>query len=146
MRPCGVGNAVSFLSDSTAGKMAIFTNSRSRSFNYVRHLEKKLDEAGMELDVDVIHIHGSLLKAEKFWRVRLFCHSRESVDLDANFRAMVGTNAVNAGIDNNELNLVLRFEMARGLPTAFQEQGRGSRIRGQPSTYCLFTAWNHSST
>ena len=47
----------------------------------------------------------------------------------------MGTTAVNVGINDNLLDLTLRFQMPRDLPTAFQEQGRGSRVRGRPSTY-----------
>ena len=47
----------------------------------------------------------------------------------------MGTTAVNVGIDDDLLDLTLRFEMPRDLPTAFQEQGRGSRVCGRPSAY-----------
>ena len=50
---------------------------------------------------------------------------------------MVGTTAVNVGIDNDLLDLIIRFDFARDLPTAFQEQGRGSRQPGRKSTYLV---------
>ena len=62
----GISSAVKFLSNTGTGKVVIFTNSKLRSFDYVRALEQKLDEANSSVPIDVIHIHGSLLKAEKF--------------------------------------------------------------------------------
>ena len=73
---------------------------------------------------------------EKFWRVRLFCHKIDDSN-DANLRALVGTSAVNVGIDNDAIDMVIRFELPRDLATAFQECGRGSRRRDSKSTFLV---------
>lgn len=139
----GLLEAVRHFQASERGKAAIFTNSRARSHDIARALERKIDEAGMERPVDLMHIHGALLSSEKFWRVRLFCHPPAANELDANLRALVGTAAVNVGIDDDLLDLIIRFEFPRDLPTAFQELGRGSRQVGSPSKhilmYCLYS-------
>ena len=90
-------------------------------------LERKLDEAKLLLPIDVVRIHGSLLKMENFWCVRLFCHKID--DSDVNLQALVGTSAVNVGIDNDAIDMVICFEFPRDLATAFQECGCGSRRR-----------------
>jgi hypothetical protein len=54
-----------------------------------------------KLNVNVLHINGSLHKTDKFWRIRLFCdegHIRE-----ADFRELVTTNAANVGIDKSSM-------------------------------------------
>ena len=55
------------------GKAVCFCNSKFKSFHYVHEMERKLDEAGE--DIDCFHIHGSLTKYEKFWRIRIFCEN-----------------------------------------------------------------------
>ena len=62
----GIPIAVVFLCNTSTTKVAIFTNSKRRSFDYVRHLEHKIDEEKCARPIKVLHIHGSLLKAEKF--------------------------------------------------------------------------------
>ena len=138
----GIDKAVDHLRNSARGKLVLFTNSRSNLFKYVVALERKLDEAKLPLPVDVLHIHGSLLKMEKFWRVRLFCHESDD-SVDTNLRAMVGTSAVNVGIDDSAIDMVLCFEFPRDLATAFQECGRGSRRRHSKPT-CLVMYDLHS--
>ena len=133
----GLLDAVRHFQASDLGKVAIFTNSRYRSFVIAQALEKKIDEAELDRPVDLMHIHGALLSSEKFWRVRLFCHPPAPNELDANLRGLVGTAAVNVGIDDDLLNLIIRFEFPRDLLTAFQEQGRGSRRIGSPSKHIL---------
>ena len=108
----GVADAVVFLSSKPSGKVVIFTNSRHCSFDIVRKLEDKLDEADVNPSVDVIHIHGRLLKAEKYWRIRLFCRPPNGEEPAANFCALVGTTAVNVGTDNDQIKHTYRFEMA----------------------------------
>jgi hypothetical protein len=54
-----------------------------------------------KLNVNVLHINGSLHKTDKFWRIRLFCdegHIRK-----ADFRELVTTNAANVGIDKSSM-------------------------------------------
>jgi hypothetical protein len=45
---------------------------------------------------------------------------------------------LDVGIDKNSVALQVRFELQRDLPTYFQEQGRGSRCPGEPSTCILY--------
>ena len=122
----GLEKVVDFFRESAEGKAVVFTNSKLRSFTYARALERKIDEAKLSAHVDIFHVHGSLLKTEKFWRIRLFCNPPDGNVVDANIRGLVGTNAVNVGIDDRLIEFVERFEFARDLLTAFQEQGRGS--------------------
>ena len=131
----GIDEAIDHLRKNAQSKLVLFTNSKRNSFKFVAALERKLDEAKLPVPVDVLHIHGSLLKMEKFWRVRLFCHKIGDSG-DANLRALVGTSAVNVGIDNDAIDMVIRFEFPRDLATVFQECGRGSRRRHSKST-CL---------
>jgi hypothetical protein len=112
----------------------VFCNSRKQSQHFSKELEKKLDH--MRLSVDVININGSLDKIDKFWRIRLFCDNRHT--RHGQFRVLVTTNASNVGIDKNSVALQVRFELPRDLPTYFQEQGRGSRCPGEPSTCILY--------
>jgi len=136
----GLDHAVDLFRLSAQGKVVIFTNSKKKSFVFVDSLEKKIDEANLPLPVDVLHIHGSLLKTEKFWNIQLFCHPPTNDELDANICGLVGTNVVNVGIDDDLIQLVIRFEFPHDLPTVFQEQGRGSRQVGSASTALEVTA------
>jgi hypothetical protein len=97
-------------------------------------LERKLNE--LQLNVDVLHINGSLHKTDKFWRIRLFCD--EGHIQEADFRVLVTTNAANVGIDKSQIALQVRFDWPRDLLTYFQERGRGSRQRGVRSTCVLY--------
>jgi superfamily II DNA helicase RecQ len=56
----GIPIAVAFLCNNSTRKVAIFTNSKRRSFDYVRHLEQKLDEEKCDRPINVLHLHGSL--------------------------------------------------------------------------------------
>ena len=60
-----------FLRDHTTKSAVIFCNSRHQSQHFRDHLERKLNE--LQLNVDVLHINGSLHKTDKFWRICLFC-------------------------------------------------------------------------
>ena len=60
-----------FLRDHTTKSAVIFCNSRHQSQHFRDHLERKLNE--LQLNVDVLHINESLHKTDKFWRIRLFC-------------------------------------------------------------------------
>ncbi len=90
----------------------------------------------MKLNVDVIHINGSLHKTNKYWQICLYCnkgHIRE-----ADYHVLVTPNAANVGIDKSSIALQVRFEWPRDLLTYFQEQGRGSRQRGMKSICVLY--------
>ena len=126
---------------SAQGKVVIFTNSKKKSLVFVDSLEKKIDEANLPVPVGVLHIHGALLNTEKFWRIWLFCYPHTNDELNTNIRGLAGTNTVNVGIDDNLIELVIRFKFPRDLSTVFQEQGRGSCQVGSASItivmYCL---------
>ena len=62
---------LNFLQSDDHGEAVCFCNSKFKSFHYVREMERKLDESGD--DIDCFHIHGSLSKYKKFWRIRIFC-------------------------------------------------------------------------
>ena len=99
---------------------------------FCKRAREKLNH--MRLSVDVININGSLDKIDKFWHIRLFCDNRHTQQ----FRVLVITNALNVGIDKNFVALQVRFELPRDVPTYFQDQGRGSRCPGEPSTCILY--------
>ena len=90
---CGLDHAVDVFQSSAKGTVDIFTNSKKKCFLFVDSLENKIDEAKMAVHVDILHIHRSLLNTEKFWH--------------ANICSLVGTNAVNVGIDDNLIELVI---------------------------------------
>jgi len=86
-----------FLRDHPVRSAVIFFNSRHQSQHFWDHLERKLNQ--FKLNVNVLHINGALHKTDKFWRIRLFSdkgHIRE-----ANFRVLVTTNAANVGINKS---------------------------------------------
>jgi len=60
-----------FLQDNTEKSAVIFCNSHHQSQHFWDHLECKLNE--LQLNVDVLHINRSLHKTDKFWQIRLFC-------------------------------------------------------------------------
>jgi superfamily II DNA helicase RecQ len=67
----GLTLASEFLRDHTAKSAVIFCNSRHQSQHFWDLLERKLNK--LQLNVDVLHINGSLHKTDKFWRICLFC-------------------------------------------------------------------------
>jgi len=132
----GLQQAADFLKDNDESKVAIFCNSKAKSFHYLSEFELKLDASGVK--PDVIHIHGDLDKHEKFWRIRLFCGTIDDEVDGVNIRALLATNAANVGIDDDRLDWNARFEFVRDLCTYTQERGRGSRERGRQSTFTFF--------
>ena len=91
--------------------------------------KRKLNE--VLSNVDVIHVQGLLDKHDKFWCVRIFCAQLCVTELWARIR--VGTSAVNIGIDNKAVNLVVNMGFTRDLCTYFQQLGRGGRAVGSSS-------------
>jgi superfamily II DNA helicase RecQ len=123
-----------FIRDNQSSSVVVFCNSRKQSQKFWDNLERKLNE--MKLNVDVIHINGSLHKTDKYWQIRLYCdkgHIRE-----ADYHVLVTTNAANVGIDKSSIALQVRFEWPRDLLTYFQEQGR-ARQRGTKSICVLYS-------
>jgi len=98
----------------------IFCNSRHQSQHFRDHLESKLNQ--LKLNIDVLHINGSLHKTVKFWRICLFCD--EGHIHEADFRVLVTTNAANVGIDKSQIALQVQFDWPRDLLIYFQERGR----------------------
>jgi superfamily II DNA helicase RecQ len=113
----------------------VFCNSRKQSLKFWNNLERKLNE--MKLNVDVIHINGSLHKTNKYWQICLYCN--EGHIREADYHVLVTTNAANVGIDKSSIALQVRFKWPRDLLTYFQEQGRGSRQRGMKSICVLYS-------
>ena len=63
-------------------------------------------------------------------RIRFFCGIDGEYVADSCFRTLISTNATNVGIDNDHIDLVVRFGLPRDLMTYFQERGRGARQPG----------------
>ena len=118
----GLTRIVEFIRANPTKSAVVFCNSRRQSQHFRDHLEQKLNK--MKLNVDVIHINGSLHKTNKFWRIRLFCD--EGHICEADFWLLVTRNAANVGIDKSTIGLQVQFKWTRDLPTYFQECGRGS--------------------
>jgi hypothetical protein len=74
--------------------------------HYHNNLKQKLNK--MKLNVDVIHINGSLHMIDKFWRIHLFCDNKHLCK--ANFRVLVTTNAANVGIEKHLIALQMQFD------------------------------------
>jgi hypothetical protein len=95
----GLSMVTDFLQINHDSIVVIFCNSRKQSQHFSFHLDKKLYQA--KLAIDVININGSLDKIKIFWRIFPFCdgcHSRHG-----QFRALVTTNASNVEIDKHSI-------------------------------------------
>jgi hypothetical protein len=123
-----------FLQLNRDSSVIIFCNSRKQSQQFSLHLDKKLDQA--KLSIDVININESLDKIDKFWRIRLFCD--DHYRCQGQYRALVTTNASNVGIDKHSIALQVQFEWPPDLLTYFQERGRGSSSQVVRSSFILF--------
>jgi superfamily II DNA/RNA helicase len=75
----GLTYVARFLEDHLSDSAVIFCNSRWQSQHFCDRLEQKLNE--LKLNLDVIHINGSLHKIDKFWRICLFCDKTLLVNL-----------------------------------------------------------------
>ena len=60
-----------YLRDYPVKSAVIFCNSRHQSQHFRDHLERKLNQ--LKLNVNVLHINVSLHETDKFWRICLFC-------------------------------------------------------------------------
>ena len=110
------------------------SNSRHQSQHFRDHLESKLNQS--KLNIDILHINGSLHKTDKLWRIRLFCD--EGHIHEANFWVLVTTKAANVGIDKSQIALQVRFDWPCDLLTYFQERGRHVSLGwGQHVSYML---------
>ena len=90
-----------------------------------------------DLQVDVVHILGHLDRFENFYFTQIYCY--DIVVPDFNPRVLLGTSAINVGIDNERVDFVMRISWPRDLFTFFQEKGRGSPEMGSP-TKCVILA------
>ena len=124
-----LNQVVQFLEANPTRCVCIFVNSRGLSHKLVSDLEKKLDASNVQ--VDVVHIHGHLDRFEKFYFTRIYCS--DIIVPDFNPNVLVGTSAINVGIDNHRVDFIMRIGWPRDLFTFFQEKGRGSRETGSPS-------------
>ena len=124
------------LSSHTAA-VCIFVNFVSECSKWAKRLEDLLVDAF--LSVAVITIHGEMDKNEKFGFIQLFTGHLVMANYDC--RALVGTAAVNTGINNKHLQLVNRFGIPRCVPTSLQERGRNARVAGMIGAYVILTNW-----
>ena len=62
----GLKEAVNRFRESEREKDAIFTNSRVRSHDIARALERKVNGAEMERPADLMYIHEMIVNLEKF--------------------------------------------------------------------------------
>ena len=88
----GLSEAVKFIQDHPSSSATIFCNSRKQSQHFLDNLKRKPNE--MKLNVNVLHINGTLHKVDEFWWIRLFCDETHI----RNTRALVTTNAANIDI------------------------------------------------
>ena len=98
-----------YLRDYPVKSAVIFCNSQHQSQHFWDHLERKLNQ--LKLNVDVLHINVSLHKTDKFWHICLFCD--EGNILEADFWVLVTTNAANVCIDKSQIALQVRFDWPR---------------------------------
>ena len=82
----------------------------------------------------VLTIHGEMDKNEKFGYVKLYTGHLSMPDYDP--RALIGTAAVNTGMDNICLEPVDRFGFPRCPSTLLQERGRNARMAGMLIAFC----------
>ena len=106
-----------------AGSAFLYCNSKVQTHKMVENLELKLDK--QSLRVDVVHIHGSLTKEDKFSHTKLFC-GKLVVD-GYNPRIMVGTASADHGIDRPDGRLMINYEWPETLMIWTQRKGRLSR-------------------
>ena len=115
---------VALVTDDDEGCVCVFVGSKDRSYHILAELERKLNEALQT--VDVMHVHGSLDKNEKYWFIRFFCAGINIPELRA--KILLATAAANVGIDHHLVILVLNLGWTRDLCTYFQQRGRGGRV------------------
>ena len=118
-----LNEVVNFANEHEDHYICVFISSKKQSFYAMKELERKLNEA--LCTVDVIHVHGSLDKSEKYWFIGLFCDQVNVDDLRA--RILLTTPAANVGIDNKLVKFVQALGFPRDLCTFFQQRGRTGR-------------------
>lgn len=121
------------------GSFVIFCNSRYLALKLTQCLEKKLNEKFVA-NCDVLVVHGHQFLSDKIYQTRIYCDvDAEDDELEGmSFRCLVGTNAINVGIDKHSVWEQKRCKFPRDLPTFFQERLRGLRERGKASICTVF--------
>ena len=114
---------VETLNKSSVDVAFVFINSKMRSFKIVKSLEDKLDLANIA--DDVIHLHGSLRKEEKFALINIVTGKVKVTDVSP--RSMVATSAADLGIDHSDCRAVFILEWPDSISVYIQRRGRGSR-------------------
>ncbi len=131
----GLGDVVDFLRNDASKSVVLFCNSRSLALKLTQSLESKLNSALLS-NADVLVVHGKQSLTDKIYRTRIFCEEGGGEELeDMSFRCLIGTSAINVGIDKRKVARQKRCEFPRDLPTLFQERSRGSREKGAASTW-----------
>lgn len=122
---------VDYLADNE-GSAFIYCNSKALTNQLLTPLETKIDERGIV--ADVIHIHGSLTKEEKFAFTSLLVGAITVPDFHP--RALIATAAADVAIDDSRVEYVLNIEFPEDCATAVQRKGRASR-EGQPAQFTI---------
>ena len=120
---------VTFVKDNPLHSACVFCVSKQRSYHLAVKLEEKLDKAKLDQNVDVIHVHGSLLPEEKYVLIRIFCQKHNLPHFAP--RILLATAAANVGIDNHNVLYILMLGWPRDLCTYFQQRGRAARLLEQ---------------
>ena len=61
----GLDHSVDLFQESVSRKIATFTNSKKKTFAFIRSFENKVDKTKLAALVNILHIHGSLLNTRK---------------------------------------------------------------------------------
>ena len=91
------------------------------------------------MTIDVLQITGDMEKEEKFAFIRLFTCDLSL--LDFNPRVLTAIAAANTGIDQEQLDFVVRVGMPWCITTSLQERGRNARKSGMIECVAVFTSW-----
>ena len=83
-------SVVSFVKNDTTPFACVCIPSKIASFNLPDNLVRELKKA--LLQVDVIHVHGSLAKEEKYWLIQIFCAGINEEELRG--RILLATSTV----------------------------------------------------
>ena len=118
---------VDFLRDKD-GTAFVFSNSKALSRNILPVVEAKLDKT--EVSCDVLHVHGSLKKQEKFGLIQLFAGSISIPSIRPRL------SAADVGIDDKQCLMVSLFEWAVNVAAFQQRRGRAGR-NGEDSEVVL---------
>lgn len=108
------------------GGVVVFVNTMTKAIHLTTKLEKKCDE--VSYSVDIPSLNGSLNKHDKIWRIRFFVIRPGRKAISISGALFLPTVPI----------LAFCFQLARDLPTFFQESGWGSTQRGKRLATHLF--------